>query len=88
MKTGYDKAKRVADAAMVVLDAEAYWSAGESAPGAYQTEMRELKAASTTTSTIARSPGRRQERRCPLHLNPLIRSRDPRATTGRTSSTC
>ncbi len=47
MKTGYDKAKVVVDAALGVLDTEARWSAGESAaPGRpYQTEMRNLKEA-------------------------------------------
>ena len=45
MKDGYEKAKRVVDAAVVVLDAEAHWSAGESAPEGqpYQTDMRELR---------------------------------------------
>jgi hypothetical protein len=45
MKTGHAKAARVVHAAQAVLAAEEHWSDGETAPGAPQTKMRELKAA-------------------------------------------
>jgi hypothetical protein len=47
MKQGYDLAKRLVDVALLALDTEARWSAGESAEAGrpYQTEMRELREA-------------------------------------------
>jgi hypothetical protein len=44
MKSGYNRAKRVIDAAVAVLDIEARWSAEGKAPGAMKAK-RELEAA-------------------------------------------